>query len=157
MDDFKTFDWNDEIDPWDMEDRYEPLPEGDYNFTVKEYERAWHNGSAKVPACNKAIVTFTIHGESKDMTVKESFFLCSAFGWKLKALFESVGLLKHGEKLRMQWDKLEGKTGKCHLYVDTYTDMNGVKRENNKIKKFYSYDDEVEVSAPESKTVGGVW
>ena len=38
------------------------LPEGDYDFQVVNLERGRHNGSDKLPPCNKAIVHIKIEG-----------------------------------------------------------------------------------------------
>ena len=48
----REFGWDDEIQRDDSP--FQVLPEGDYNFTVKKFERARHSGSEKIPACNKA-------------------------------------------------------------------------------------------------------
>ena len=36
------------------------LPEGDYNFTITQFERAYFNGSDKLPAsrCSRKIINF---------------------------------------------------------------------------------------------------
>ena len=44
--------WDDEIEKDGPE--FVLLPEGDYSFEVVGFERARHNGSEKLPACNKA-------------------------------------------------------------------------------------------------------
>lgn len=51
-------DWNDSIESDGQE--YILLPEGDYNFTVTNFERGRFNGGAKVPACNKATITVQV-------------------------------------------------------------------------------------------------
>ena len=49
--------WNDTIE---HDSEYTLLPEGDYDFEVTRLERARHNGSAKLPACNKAVLTLRL-------------------------------------------------------------------------------------------------
>ena len=88
-----VFDWNDEIN---NEDSFVLLPDGDYEFTVKDFERTRFDGSDKLPACNKAIVTLTVHGEHDNAVITENFLLCSQLEWKISALFLSVGMKKHG-------------------------------------------------------------
>ena len=39
------------------------LPDGDYDFEVVDFERGRHNGSEKLPPCNKAIVHIRIEGK----------------------------------------------------------------------------------------------
>ena len=47
--------WDDQISV-DGE-QYVVLEEGDYDFTVTGFERGRFPGSAKIPACNKAVLT----------------------------------------------------------------------------------------------------
>lgn len=145
-----TYDWDSEIN--NEESEYVLLPEGDYEFTVEKFERAQFDGSSKVPPCKKAIVTFSIKGETDTVNIIENFLLYSGMEWKLSALFLSVGMKKHGEPLRMNWSALPGKTGRCHVYTDTYYSKDDVNKETpkktNRIKKFYAYDDDVQVIKP---------
>ena len=50
-----VLDWNDIIE--DDGQEFVLLEEGDYNFIVRDFERGRFPGSAKLPACNKAILT----------------------------------------------------------------------------------------------------
>ena len=135
MADFKEFSWDDEIV---NEDAFTLLDAGTYEFKITKYERARHEGSDKIPPCNKAVVSFKIG----DTTLTENYLLCSTLEWKLSQLFLSVGLKKHGEPLRMKWDDLPGKRGVCKVIVHKYTDKNGVQREVNRIDKLYAYDEQ---------------
>ena len=45
----REFGWNDEIT--EEGGSYEPLPEGDYDFTVAKVERARSQGKGKLPPC----------------------------------------------------------------------------------------------------------
>ena len=51
----RELDWDDEIENegggWVL------LPEGEYDFIVEKFERGRHEGSAKIPPCNKAVLT----------------------------------------------------------------------------------------------------
>ena len=105
--------WDDEIQN-DSND-FEPLPEGDYDFTIEKWERGRSKGEGKLPPCNMAIVTFTIHGRDRDVTVNERFLLHTNLEWKLSELFRSVGLKKEGEKAKMNWSALPGLTGRAKI------------------------------------------
>ena len=134
MDNFMEYGWEDEI--VNEGGDFVLLPEGDYDFTVAKYERARHEGSAKVPPCNMAKVTFTIWGAEDSVEITENFFLCNKFEWKLSALFLALGLKKHGEPLKM------------NVYVDNYKNKDDEKRQCNKIKKLYAYDENVTTVQP---------
>lgn len=146
MNDFQEFGWEDTIENEGGE--FVLLPEGNYDFTVKSFERARHPGSEKMPACNMARVTFTIWGQQDKLEITENFFLCNKMEWKLSQFFLSIGLKKHGEPLRMNWNEVSGKTGKCRVYVDTFKNKNGEERQSNKIKKFFAYDEKVDTLSP---------
>ncbi len=154
MDDFKEFGWEDEINDEGEGFSYTLLPEGDYDFTVAKFERARHAGSAKVPPCNMAKVTFTIWGAEDSAEITENYFLCKKFEWKLSQLFLAVGLKKHGEPLRMNWGALAGTRGKCRVYIDNYTKKDGTAGQSNKIKKLYAYDENVDTVKPAAQQHG---
>lgn len=147
-----VFDWEDEIVD---EGSYVLLPEGDYDFTVSKFERARYDGSEKIPPCNNAKVTLKISGEEGEIEITENLFLCKKFEWKLSSFFLSIGQKKHGEPLRMNWNKVVGAKGKCHVYVDKYTKKDGSSGESNKIKKYYAYDEEVNTVKPKDNFSNG--
>lgn len=145
MDNNYVFDWDDEIS---NEDAFVLLPEGDYGFSAENFERGTFDGSDKMPACKKAIVTFAIEGENDKISLTENFLLCAKMEWKLSALFLSVGMKKRGEPLHMDWKGLVGRKGRCHVIIEPYKG-----KDYNKITKFYAYDEDVEIIQP--ATSGG--
>lgn len=154
MEDLKELGWNDEISYEGEGFSYTLLPEGDYEFTVAKFERARHAGSAKVPPCNMAKVTFTVWGAEDKTEITENYFLCKKFEWKLSQLFLSVGLKKHGEPLRMNWAALTGAHGKCRVYIDNYTKKDGTEGKSNKIRRLYAYDENVDTVKPAAQQHG---
>ena len=143
-----TYDWDSEINNESSE--FVLLPEGDYDFTVEKFERGMFDGSDKLPACKKAIVTFTIWGAEDKISVTENFLLCSKLEWKLSSLFLSVGMKKHGEPLRMNWTGLVGQKGRCHIFAEPGKNSDKL---FNRIKKFYAYDEDVQTIKPASQPV----
>lgn len=98
---------------------YVLLKEGECEFRIDRYERARHEGSEKIPPCNKVTVYFTIRdADENEAEVRENYILWSTLEWKLSELFMSVGLKKKGEELRMNWDALPGKRGTCEVFHD---------------------------------------
>lgn len=114
---------------------YEPVPEGDYDFTIEKFERGRSKGEGKLPPCNMATVYFTIHDRGRDVTVRENFLLHSKLEWKLSELFRSVGLKKEGEQLRMNWPALPGLTGRAKVIVEPGT--KDPSKRFNRIDKLY--------------------
>lgn len=112
------------------------LEEQDCDFEVISFERGRHQGSEKLPACPKAVLTIKVTGKEGSTTVTENLNLHSSVEWKLCEFFTSIGHRKHGEELKMNWAKVPGAKGRCRVYIDDWTNQQGEKKKNNKIKKF---------------------
>lgn len=133
--DEREFGWDDVIENDGGE--WVVLPDGEYPFTVKSFERKRFNGSAKLPPCNQAELTIEIDGGSLGKTtVQHSLFLHSKTEGLLCAFFTAIGHRKHGEPLRMNWQAVPGATGRCKVYVDKWEGRDGKEHESNKIQKF---------------------
>lgn len=130
----REFSWNDEIQ---NDSTFEPLPAGDYSFTVKAFERGRHNGSAKLPPCNKAVLTIEVSSPEKKGTLTHNLFLHSKTEGMLCSFFNAIGARKHGETLRMDWNKVIGARGTCKVGLRKWTGDDGVERESNEISRFY--------------------
>ena len=132
--------WDDEIES-DGSD-FTLLDEGDYDFVVKKFERGRFDGSDKMSACPKAILTLQVGDGENQTTVIENLFLNRKAEWKISSFFRSIGLKKHGEKLRMDWNKVVGASGRCRVFVDEFeSNKTGKVLKNNKIDKFYDKED----------------
>lgn len=142
----REFGWNDEIT--EEGGNYEPLPEGNYDFTVAKVERARSQGKGKLPPCNMAKVTFDVWGADDKREITVNFVLHSSLEWKLSQLFLSVSMKKHGEPLRMDWTGIIGKKGKCQVIIRKYVKNDGTKGVTNDITYFYAYDEQVTTVSP---------
>lgn len=132
----RELEWNDEISK-EGGGEFVLLPEGDYSFTVDSYERARHNGSEKLPPCNKAIVKIRISAKEGETILTHNLFLHTKTEGLLSEFFMAVGLKKAGEPLRMNWNMVPGATGRLKLGVRNYKNRDGEDRQANEIKKFY--------------------
>jgi len=112
------------------------LPEDDYSFTVTQFARERHNGSEKLPPCNKAVVSLLIDSPLGKTVIKHNLFLHSKTEGFLCSFFAAIGQRKKGERATMNWNAVVGATGRAHIYVDTWTKDNGDVVESNKVKKF---------------------
>ena len=140
--------WEDEI-----ENEGSPrvvLEPGEYPFTVQSFERARFAGSEKVPPCPQAIVHLQINAPEGAVPMNVNLFLHTRFEWKLCQFFTSLGLRQHGEKLRMNWAAVAGRSGRCKITKRTYKDRNGVDREANDVDEFLD-----PISAPSAPQAGG--
>lgn len=135
----KVYDFDDMITT-DGEESYESvvLPEGNYPFEVIKTEKAFYDGSSKMPPCNMVKVFIRVDGgELGKALAVENLYLCEKTEWKAAAFLRSVGLKKHGEPI--QWKRLtqaDGESGRCQVYVDEYEGKNG-KVKSNKIRRFF--------------------
>lgn len=147
----REFGWDDSIE---KESEFMLLPEGDYDFIVKSFARGRHQGSGKLPACNKAIIKLEVTNGTDTSTIEHSLFLHSKCEGILSAFFISIGQKKHGEPLKMNWNAVVGAKGKCKVYIDKWTGNNGNEMQSNKIKKFFDPVDSPAQSPQASFTPG---
>ena len=99
-----------------QESQFADIPDGEYDFKVESIERAQHNGSEKVPACGKLVVTLAIKmPDGSEPTIKENFLMWSTLEWKLSQFFICIGLKKKGEPMpATNWlTEIPGRTGRC--------------------------------------------
>lgn len=138
----KPLDWDEEI--LNDGNEFTLLPEGDCSFEVKKFERGRHNGSEKLPACNKAVLTIELRSDEtgETATVEHNLFLHTKTEGMLSAFFAAIGQKKKGEPLRMNWQTVTGATGRCKVIVEDWTSKNGETMHSNRIKKFYAAEAE---------------
>lgn len=130
--------WDDTLENDGQE--YFLLEEGDYNFTVTNFERGRFPGSAKIPACNKASLTVAVHTPDGTATCKFDLILFRSLEWRLSAFFRCIGQKKQGERLVMDWNKVVGSKGRARFKLREYQNKDGETRYANDIDKFYDYD-----------------
>ena len=93
-------DWGDTIESDGQE--FVILEEGDYNFTVTNFERGRFPGSAKIPACNKAALTLQVQtADGKLATIKFDLILYRSLEWRISSFFRCIGQKKQDERLAM--------------------------------------------------------
>ena len=109
-----ALDWNSEI-----EETYLDLPDGNYDFTVVELERGHYepkpDSKIKEP-CPQVKVYVEIKDPNSDQKAKVNSLLILHTRTKglLCNFFRSIGVMKKGETLKMDWNVI-GKTGKLKL------------------------------------------
>lgn len=130
----RAFGWDDTVQ---NDSTFEVLPEGDYNFTVKAFERAYHDGSAKLSPCNKAIMKIEVTDGERTSTLDHNLYLHSKTEGLICAFFNAVGMRKHGQPFKMDFPGAVGKTGRCKVGIRKWTGNNGQTMESNQITRFY--------------------
>ncbi len=113
------------------------LNEGDYDFTVTNFERGHYPGSAKLPPCNKASVTLTVTlPNGQTATCRDDMILYRTLEWKISSFFRAIGQKKSGESMAMDWSKVVGATGRAHFKTRTYQ-SNGKEHVTNAVDHYY--------------------
>lgn len=131
----RELNWDDEIE--NESGGWVLLPEGEYDFVVEKFERGRHEGSAKLPPCNKAILTLGMDSpDGRHASVTCNLFMYSTQEWKLCQFFTCIGARKRGEKTRPNWGIVQGARGRCKVKVHDYVKKNGDPGQSNEIDAF---------------------
>lgn len=138
VNEFRSFelDWDSTIE---HDSEFQLLPEGDYNFEVRSFERGRHNGSDKLPPCNKAVLQIRLTSDDgkQASTITHNLFLHSTTEGMLCAFFTAIGARKSGERIKMDWNKVIGAKGRCKVGVHRWKGRDGQDMQSNQITRFY--------------------
>ena len=121
--------WDAEIEK-DSPD-YILLPDGEYDFVVKSFERGRYNGGDKIGPCPKAILTLGIDTYDGEAVVRKELLLHSKLEGLLCEFFTCIGQRQHGQRVAMNWNAVTGARGRCKIGTRVY---NG--NQYNEVKKF---------------------
>lgn len=131
-------------------DSFSVLPEGDeVTYTVKKVEKG-RNKDGTLPQVRVSLLCVSNNGHGR-ATVIEFFTMTRKSEWKLCEFFSSLGMRRHGERLKMRWD-IEGCSGIATVGVESYTKRDGDDGQSNRIKRFKDAED----AAPAAAAAGGV-
>lgn len=135
-----SMDWDDVLENDGQE--FIILPEGDYNFTITNFERGRFPGSAKMQPSNKAMLTLQVTTDKGIAFIHTDLILNRLVEFRVASFFRCIGIKKQGERLNMDWDHIVGKQGRAHFKPRTYTDRDGKERQANAVDRFYDYDEQ---------------
>lgn len=112
------------------------LPKGEYSFVVVDYETSEYTDTkAGNRTRKKVIVHCQIDFNGSKVTIKEQLPLKKTMEWKFCQLFTCIGDRKSGEQLKMNWNEIKGKGGKCIVKPRKFN-SNGEEKQTNSIDKF---------------------
>lgn len=132
------------------------LEEGDYDFTVTGFERGRFPGSAKIPACNKAVLTLTVNTAEGAANVKYDLILWSSLEWKISAFFRAIGQKKNGEAFVPRWNQVVGSKGRARFKPRKYT-KDGEERTVNDVASFYDAAAQQPTTQPTTQPTPTTW
>lgn len=135
----ETFNWDDVISDDGSESKVIIL-RGEYNFRVSEFNRGTFPGSEKLPACPQAELTLDIETEEGTAKCFVRLPLCKSMEWKLSGFFRAIGCKKHGEPVKMEWNKVAGAQGRADFQPRKYK-KDGEDRETNDVKRWVDWDE----------------
>ena len=116
--DMICFAWDSEIEDIPAP-TFELMPEGDYEFTVTDFERGFWNGSdkSKVPPCKQATYELTFlfrnaQGEECVQKLSYRLRLDQSVAVKIGNFFNGIGLHTSGDGMKTPpWDRAVGCRG----------------------------------------------
>lgn len=138
--------WDEEVE--DSGGSFPLVSAGDYDFTVRSFERGRYEGGSKIPACNQAQLKLDVTNGTESTTVSTNLLLFSTLQWKLAQFFKSIGSPEVDGRVKMNWNMVFGATGRCKVGIRKYKDKNGVERESNEILEFYPADQAAQSESP---------
>jgi len=122
----------------DGEGGFTVLPDGDeVTFTVRKVEKG-RNKDGTLPQVKVEMSCQSKAGHGRT-SINEFFTMTRKSEWKLCEFFTSIGLRKHGDRLKMRWD-IEGMTGSGKVTVEQFTKRDGSAGSGNRIKRFLEPD-----------------
>lgn len=133
-----AFGWDDEVETVDSS--FTVLPEGEYEFVVKDFERGRTKGGGKLKPCDQAI--YTLHmlnpgGLSAD--INHYLPLDDSLLWKITQFFKGIGLIAQdtpeGTKVRYPWENAVGCRGRAEVGIRKWTGDDGKERKSNDIAR----------------------
>lgn len=117
---------------------------GDYTFTVVNFERARFAGSAKMRSCGQAKLTLRLDMPENIgvCDVKCNLFLLSNMQWKIHEFGVAIGQLQKGIPGVLNWNAIMGARGRCKVSKRSFKSKNsGGELWTNNIDKFYAPED----------------
>lgn len=141
MNEEKFFDFDGIIENDGQLNEFKLLPAGDYKFTVEKcnkgfYEKRNPDSKLKDGTPQVEVEMIATDGKGHSNYVRTKLFLCSSCEWRLSQFFRSLGMKKHGEQLRMDWDGAIGKSGMCRLSQRSYINKDGEEKFSNDVEAF---------------------
>ena len=124
-----NLDWDSPISAEERE--FSVAPEGEYNFTVTNFERTMSQKGSKM-----AKLTLGVETDEGVLPVFDYLVLTTKMEWKLSQFFECIGLKEKGVPLKsMPWDKVMGAEGRAKIVIEEH-EYKGEMRKGNKVGKY---------------------
>ncbi len=107
---------------------WEPLEEGDYEFVVDDFKRTFAKDNTT------PVLELTL--KIGDTTVRDWLHFKKNAEWKISQFLISIGMKKHGEPAKVDFDHLLGAKGRCHVTIRPYTKNDGSEGKGNNVGNY---------------------
>lgn len=104
------------------------LENGDYNFTVKDYKKSFAKDN-KTPVLE---LTLDVDG----IEVRDWLHFKKKAEWKISQFLISIGMKKHGDPTRVDFDRLRGASGRCKIVTNTFSKRDGTEGKGNNVDTY---------------------
>lgn len=142
-------DWNSEIKE-DGQD-FSPVPAGEYQFRITNLTRGVSEGE-KTKGSPQAKLELEIDTGTRKVKVLDTITLHTSSEWRISQFFRAIGLKKHGQPFRMDWNMVPGARGRCRVKVEPYIAKKGANAGKEMMSnKIDAYLDPAPVSAATSQ------
>lgn len=102
------------------DNNFTTVPEGDYHFTVQDYDLEYST-STKLPENTQVIIVHMdipamVEGNLEHVSVKLNLNVYSKALFAIRQFFESIGLMPEKGRAKMpSLDLMKGQSGVCHI------------------------------------------
>lgn len=133
----KALDWDAEIENDGEAKEFYVFPDGsEVDFEVDTLTK---DRSEKLD-CPMAKLKLILSDGEHENSAFDNLILHTKAEWKLCQFFLAIGQRQHGEKLKPDWEAVEGSTGRCKVGIRTYKKKNDkgelVEREANEVIRY---------------------
>jgi len=128
-----------EFNTWvdDTERESAPLPEGDYSFTVVDFERTKVKDGAKNAGASMYVYDLSISSGGTTIRLKYFLPLVTSMLWKSMQFFKGIKMIPADTPddvvIDFPWDRAVGRMGRCHIEPNVWSDRYGREHVGNNI------------------------
>lgn len=120
--------------PFDYEEQFRVIPEGEYEFCVTSLERREVEANERQPAHRKVEFTMEIYDRGDRIgKITDNIPMIGKFKWKYVQFGRSIGQIAPDQTkgILIDFRKVVGSRGKCKITVRKYTKRDGTTGESN--------------------------
>ena len=135
----RAMNWDDTIE---NDSSFRLIPDGDYAFTVRTFQRGRYEGASKIGPCPKAILDLDVVTPEGVVTIQHNLLLHTRCEGLLCEFFTCIGQRRHGQPLKMNWSTVTGARGRLRIGTRSWVGTkDGRTHQSNEVKRFLEPDE----------------